>query len=93
MSKAPDFAAPPPSIKTKAELDRLRDARPAPEAGPQLNMDGPIGMEVRRQVVVANENRVRDLEARLCQAREGLKRDHAVSQVRGKAKGDFGRGR
>ena len=91
MAKVPFKAAGAPKIPTRAELDALRSARPALEAGQHLTMDGWDAAEVRRSLNDLAESRIRLLENRLEQSRDRLRQGHTKAQIRGRAKHDFGR--
>ncbi|HBA44251.1 MAG TPA: hypothetical protein DCZ07_14875 [Alphaproteobacteria bacterium] len=86
------FSAP-PSISTKAELDRLKQNRPIPSVAPQLTPDGPETYEVNRQVADAHETRLNDLQDRLQTLRESADTDFTLSANEGRARGDFERSR
>ena len=93
MSGAAPFAAPPPEIATKAELDHLTDTRPEPAPEPHLAPDGPDASAVREQVAALEERRIGELQERLTQMREGTDRDFAFAGLEGRAKVDFERSR
>lgn len=93
MSAARDFAAPPPVIATRAELDQKRAERSKSDQGLHLVPDGPDAAEVRQQVDVMSKQRETYLEDRLSTLRKGLLRDHSLAQVRGRAVADFERSR
>lgn len=93
MSGAAPFAAPPPEITTKAELDHLTETRPEPAPEPHLTPDGPDAAAVKEQVAASEERRIGELQERLKQMREGVDRDFAFAGLEGRAKADFGRER
>ena len=93
MSKANSFAAPPPAIATKAELDHLIESRPDPVPEPHLTPDGPDAADVRDQVHTMNENRLSELQERLGRLREDADRDFTFAGQEGRAKADFGHSR
>jgi len=93
VSGAQSFAAPPPAIATKAELDQLRASRPAPAPAMHLTPDGPAAVDVRQRLDAMHAQRIDQLQNRLQQVRDGLERDHALGQLQDRAKADFGRSR
>ena len=93
MSGAAPFAAPPPEITTKAELDQLTETRPEPAPAPHLTPDGPDAVAVKEQVAVSEERRIVELQERLTQMREGVDRDFTFAGLEGRAKVDFERSR
>jgi hypothetical protein len=48
---------------------------------------------VQQEINLSNEERIRHLKERLGKARENLNNNHARALQRGKARGDFDRGR
>lgn len=93
MSGAASFAAPPPEITTKVELDHLTDTRPEPAPEPHLTPDGPDTAAVKEQLAVSDERRIGELRDRLQQLRDGTDRDFTFAALEGKAQADFGRER
>lgn len=93
MSAAESFAAPPPDIATKLELDQRVEARAEPVIEPQLNIDGWQQVEVSRQLDIANENRIAALRGSLDTAHETLNTDMRLANLRGSAAADFERSR
>ena len=90
--KAP-LLAEAPSIATSAELLARLRARPKPTTELQLTPQGWEAAEVRRNVNTLAENRIKFLETRLDRARQTFANYHAKALVKGKAKGDFERGK
>ena len=93
---APEAQAPAvesPDIATKAELDHLVETRPTPAPEMHLTPDGWEAGEVNRQVAVAHERRIVDLNDRLQRMRETAERDHAIARLEGHARVDFERSR
>lgn len=93
MSAAASFAASPPGISTKAELDHLTNTRPEPAPEPHLTPNGPDAASVQEQVAHAHESRIGELHERLEHLREGADRDFTFSALDGHAKADFGHSR
>lgn len=83
----------PPRISTQAELDRLRQTRPVPNAAPRLTPDGPDSQEVNRQLANVHETRMNDLQDRLQTLRDSADRAFTLSANEGRARGDFERSR
>jgi len=82
-----------PTISTRAELDARLSARVKPTIETHLTPLGWESVEVRRSVNALAENRIKFLETRLERVKQGFANDHAKALVKGKAKGDFERGR
>lgn len=93
MSAANAFAAPPPDIATRAELDQRLVDRPAPAVAQHLTPSGWESAETERQVDNANENRIAELRSSLGDAHETLDTDMRLAQLRGQARTDFGHSR
>lgn len=93
MSGVAPFAAPPPEISTKAELDQLTEARPEPAPEPHLTPNGPDAATVNAQVAASDERRIGELRERLAQMRSGVDRDFTFAGLEGQARADFERSR
>lgn len=93
MSSARSFAAAPPAIATKTELDRLTETRPAPASEMHLTPDGPAATDVRQRLDAAHEQRIAALRQSLDDVRTRFEREHAFGQLKDRAKADFGRNR
>lgn len=93
MSIARSFAAVPPAIATKAELDQLTAHRSHPASEPHLRPDGAIAPDIQDRLRQMQETRIGELQERLSSAREGLEWGQASAQLHGKAMEDFGRSR
>lgn len=91
--EASSHAAEASDIATKAELDHLVETRPTPAQEIHLTPDNAVSAEVNRQVAVAHESRIVDLNERLQRMRDQTERDHAFAQVNDRAKADFERAR
>lgn len=88
---AKDFAAAWSPVKTKAELNHLSTQSHA--SGPTYEMGGPIGAYVRQSLSQYKEQRKLDLKNRLEYLRTHVRKEHAVSNVRDRARTDFERSR
>jgi len=93
VSGAQSFAATPPAIATKAELDQLSETRPAPVPEMHLTPDGPQALDVRQSLDAMHEQRIAALRQSLDDVRTRFERDHAFGQLQDRAKADFGRSR
>ncbi len=82
-----------PEIATKAELDHLIETRPAPAMEMHLTPGGPETSQINRQVAVAHENRIVDLNERLERMRASVETDFSLSRLGGHARTDFERSR
>lgn len=91
MSK--EFGRAASGVVTKAELDQRIAARPKLKAELHLTPKGWEATEVRRQIDLAGEHRIRHLDERLNSARENFEKGHARALQRGRAKQDFDRER
>ncbi len=80
-------------IKTKAELEQRRAARPRPRAELHLTPPGITALDVKRRVDEYQEARIKLLETRLKSARTKLRHDLSYAVHKGKARGDFDRSR
>lgn len=88
---AKDFAPGRPVIQTQAELDHLSTKSRA--SGPTYEMDGPVGAYVRESLSLADEQRRLELKSRLEYLKTHVRNEHAVSNVRGRARANFERSR
>ncbi len=88
---AKDFAPGRPVIQTQAELDHLSTKSRA--SGPTYEMDGPTGAYVRQVVDLSNEQRRLELKNKLEYLKTHVRNEHAVSNVRDRARADFERSR
>jgi hypothetical protein len=85
------FGAAASPIVTRAELEARLAARSRPAPERHLTPLGWQAGETRREVDTANENRIAHIQVRLERAKENFRAGHALAQVRGKARDDFGR--
>lgn len=88
-----DFAAPPPAIATRAELDQRLAERNRRDDGPHPTPSGPDAAEVRQQVRDMADKRIGYLEDRLNALRTGLRQDQSRASNEGRAKAQFERSR
>lgn len=82
-----------PPIATRMELEQRIEQRPTPAPEMHLTPDGSTTQAVNQSVNRANEVRIGQLQEKLEQSRERLESGFAIAQVRGRARGDFERGR
>lgn len=88
---AKDFAAPWPSITTAAEREHLTSKKSA--SGPTYEMTGRLAAEVRQSVKEDEFQRANAIARRLQEVRETVLNEHAIANVRDRARSDFERGR
>ena len=93
MSSAGSFAAKPPAIATRAELDHLVETRPQPAPQRHLTPDGMAAPSIQDRLRAMRETRIGELQDRLQNARQGLEWGHASAQMQDKAKVEFERSR
>lgn len=78
-------------VQTKAELDHLSTKSRA--SGPTYEMDGAIGAYVRQSLGQWEEQRRLELKNKLENLRTHVRNEHAISNVRDRARWDFERSR
>lgn len=93
MKRLKDFGLAASGVATRGELEHRIAARPKPRAGLHLTPQGWEAVEVRRQIDLESERRIRHLRERLEKAHGELNADHAHALRKGRAKQDFDRER